>query len=188
MHACIMRAIHSLGIVDNLKSLLRTCEQTSEFIPSNASLLHFFSFQQKISIMSTSLPRPSTPPLQTSPYHVAPKSAIADNAHTAPSLPASPIPKRPKFTNMASTAAPDASVTTAPTAPTASLDIGTPSLQVKFLNDKAKAPTRGSAFAAGYDLYCAKGTVITAKGKALVDTGLAIAVPAGTCTFIIVHR
>lgn len=57
-----------------------------------------------------------------------------------------------------------------------------PPLLVKKLTETAKAPTRGSAFAAGYDLYAAKDTVIPAKGKGLVDTGLAIAVPEGTCT------
>ncbi|KAL4916961.1 dUTPase-like protein [Aspergillus aurantiobrunneus] len=55
-----------------------------------------------------------------------------------------------------------------------------PSLQVKKLTPAARAPTRGSAFAAGYDLYSAKEIIIPAKGKALVDTGLAIAVPEGT--------
>lgn len=56
-----------------------------------------------------------------------------------------------------------------------------PPLLVKKLVESAKAPTRGSAFAAGYDLYSAKETVIPAKGKGMVDTGLAIAVPEGTC-------
>jgi dUTP pyrophosphatase len=55
-----------------------------------------------------------------------------------------------------------------------------PPLLVKKLTESAQAPVRGSAFAAGYDLYSAKETVIPAKGKALVDTGLAIAVPEGT--------
>jgi dUTP pyrophosphatase len=57
-----------------------------------------------------------------------------------------------------------------------------PPLLVKKLVESAQAPTRGSAFAAGYDLYSAKETVVPAKGKALIDTGLAIAVPEGTCT------
>lgn len=59
-----------------------------------------------------------------------------------------------------------------------------PSLFVKKLTESAQAPTRGSAFAAGYDLYSAKETVIPSKGKALVDTGLAIAVPEGTCMLL----
>lgn len=57
-----------------------------------------------------------------------------------------------------------------------------PPLLIKKLSDKAKLPTRGSAYAAGYDLYAAKETTIPARGKALVDTDIAIAVPAGTCT------
>jgi dUTP pyrophosphatase len=59
-----------------------------------------------------------------------------------------------------------------------------PPLLVKKLTESAKAPTRGSAFAAGYDLYSAKETVIPAKGKGMVDTGLAIAVPEGTCKLV----
>lgn len=58
-----------------------------------------------------------------------------------------------------------------------------PPLMVKKLVESATTPTRGSAFAAGYDIYSAKEAVIPAKGKGLVDTGLAIAVPEGTCLF-----
>ena len=56
-----------------------------------------------------------------------------------------------------------------------------PPLLIKKLSDKARLPTRGSAFAAGYDIYAAKDTMIPARGKALVDTELSMAVPAGTC-------
>lgn len=55
-----------------------------------------------------------------------------------------------------------------------------PPLQVKFLSATAKAPTRGSAHAAGYDLYASKATTVPARGKVLVDTDISIAVPAGT--------
>lgn len=55
-----------------------------------------------------------------------------------------------------------------------------PALQIKLLSPTAKPPTRGSAFAAGYDLYASKATTIPARGKALVDTDISIAVPAGT--------
>lgn len=58
-----------------------------------------------------------------------------------------------------------------------------PPLQIQLLNDKAQAPTRGSAFAAGYDLYSAVDDVVPARGKAMVSTGIAIAVPAGTCKY-----
>lgn len=53
-------------------------------------------------------------------------------------------------------------------------------MQVQFLSDKARAPTKGSAFAAGHDLYSARGVVIPARGRARVDTDIAISVPAGT--------
>lgn len=54
-------------------------------------------------------------------------------------------------------------------------------LMIKKLSDKARLPTRGSAFAAGYDIYASKATVIPARGKALVDTDISMACPAGTC-------
>jgi dUTP pyrophosphatase len=61
-----------------------------------------------------------------------------------------------------------------------------PPLLIKKLSDKAKLPTRGSAFAAGYDIYASKETVIPARGKALVDTDISMAVPAGTCMYSII--
>ena len=66
------------------------------------------------------------------------------------------------------------------TVPVISVDQAPP-LLIKKLSDKARLPTRGSAFAAGYDLYAAKETVIPSRGKALVDTDISMAVPAGTC-------
>ncbi len=54
-------------------------------------------------------------------------------------------------------------------------------LLIKKLSDKARLPTRGSAFAAGYDLYAARDTVVPARGRVLVDTDISMAVPAGTC-------
>ncbi|KAH7931276.1 dUTP diphosphatase [Leucogyrophana mollusca] len=53
-------------------------------------------------------------------------------------------------------------------------------LLIKRLSAKAKIPTRGSSLSAGYDLYSAEKKIIPARGKALVDTQLSIAVPAGT--------
>ncbi|KAF8224804.1 dUTP diphosphatase [Tricholoma matsutake] len=55
-----------------------------------------------------------------------------------------------------------------------------PNLLVKRLSEKAKLPTRGSPLSAGYDLYSAERKLIPAHGKALVDTQISIAVPAGT--------
>jgi len=54
------------------------------------------------------------------------------------------------------------------------------SLLIKRLSDKATLPTRGSPLAAGYDLYSAEQKVVPAKGKALIDTQISIAVPLGT--------
>merc|ERR1712224_1030037 len=53
-------------------------------------------------------------------------------------------------------------------------------LQVKKLSEHAKIPVRGSAGAAGYDLYSAKDCVIPARGKGLVPTDISIAIPYGT--------
>ncbi|GEM12793.1 DUTPase Dut [Rhodotorula toruloides] len=54
------------------------------------------------------------------------------------------------------------------------------SFLVQRLSDSAKVPTRGSALAAGYDLYSAEDKTVPAQGKALISTGIAIAVPEGT--------
>lgn len=99
-------------------------------------------------------------------------TTTSTSAHQAPSLPNSPLAKRTKMSSTAETSTPAVTSLSQPTPP---------SLLIKKLVPEASAPTRGSAFAAGYDLYSAKSTVIPAKGKALVDTGIAIAVPAGTC-------
>lgn len=53
-------------------------------------------------------------------------------------------------------------------------------LQVVKLSKDATTPTRGSAKAAGYDLYSAKGSKIPARGKGLVDTDIQVKVPKGT--------
>jgi dUTP pyrophosphatase len=53
-------------------------------------------------------------------------------------------------------------------------------LEVKLLSERARAPTRGSALAAGYDLYSAEDVVIEAGGWGLVNTDIAVAVPPGT--------
>jgi dUTP pyrophosphatase len=53
-------------------------------------------------------------------------------------------------------------------------------LLVKRLSNNAILPTRGSVFAAGFDLSAAKDTIVPARGKALVPTDLSIAIPFGT--------
>ena len=52
-------------------------------------------------------------------------------------------------------------------------------LKVKLLSEHGKLPVRGSAKAAGYDLFAAHPTVVPARGKELVKTDISIAVPSG---------
>lgn len=40
-------------------------------------------------------------------------------------------------------------------------------------------PKKGSEFAAGYDLHALESVIVPAKGKALISTGLAMAIPYG---------
>ena len=56
-----------------------------------------------------------------------------------------------------------------------------PPLLIKKISPNATTPTRGSAFAAGYDLYASEAVTIPAKGKELVGTGLQMAVVEGCC-------
>ena len=53
-------------------------------------------------------------------------------------------------------------------------------LLVKRLNKNAKMPVRGTVGSAGYDLSSADNVVIPGKSRAVVKTGLAIAIPSGT--------
>lgn len=54
-------------------------------------------------------------------------------------------------------------------------------IEIKKLRDGAQLPTRGSAFAAGYDLRaCIDAPIAIAPGETkMVGTGLSVAVPAG---------
>ncbi|KAJ3743354.1 dUTP pyrophosphatase [Lentinula detonsa] len=52
-------------------------------------------------------------------------------------------------------------------------------LLIKRHSEMAKIPSRGSALSAGYDLYSAEKKTVPAHGKALVDTQISLAVPAG---------
>ncbi len=52
-------------------------------------------------------------------------------------------------------------------------------LLIKRLNQLARIPTKGSKYAAGYDLYSSENSTIPAKGKNLVKTGISICVPSG---------
>ncbi|KAF2221743.1 dUTPase-like protein [Elsinoe ampelina] len=53
-------------------------------------------------------------------------------------------------------------------------------LQIQLLSTTARPPTRGSALAAGYDIYASRPASIPARGRALVSTDIAVAVPEGT--------
>lgn len=55
-----------------------------------------------------------------------------------------------------------------------------PRLLVKKLSADAVLPARASAGAAGYDLCSAHDGVVPARGKALLKTDIAIAMPPGT--------
>ncbi|KAF2404018.1 dUTP diphosphatase [Trichodelitschia bisporula] len=90
----------------------------------------------------------------------ASRSALASAANTA-----TPTPQTPATVHATRTMATKTTV---------------PSLQIQLLSESAKAPTRGSKFAAGLDLYAAEETVIPARGRGFVATGIAIAVPVGT--------
>ena len=52
-------------------------------------------------------------------------------------------------------------------------------LHFKRLHPEARLPSRGSAGAAGLDLYAIERVTIAPGGRAAVRTGLAVAVPAG---------
>jgi dUTP pyrophosphatase len=54
-----------------------------------------------------------------------------------------------------------------------------PSLRVKKLSNNAQLPVRASEKAAGYDLFSAYQVVIPKRGKALVGTDIAVAIPSG---------
>lgn len=54
------------------------------------------------------------------------------------------------------------------------------SLQVTRLVDNAILPTRGSAGAAGFDLYSADGYVVMPGHRMVVSTGIAVKLPVGT--------
>lgn len=53
-------------------------------------------------------------------------------------------------------------------------------LKVFLRSDKATVPTKGSALAAGYDLYSSESAVIPAQGQGMVATDISIIVPVGT--------
>ena len=54
-----------------------------------------------------------------------------------------------------------------------------PSIEVKRLSDSAIVPKKGTYGSAGYDLYASEECFIPAKGKGIVKTGIAMAIPYG---------
>jgi len=55
------------------------------------------------------------------------------------------------------------------------------SVRVKNLFSEARVPSKGTARAAGHDLYANEGTDVPARGQAIVGTGIAIGLPHNTC-------
>ncbi|CCD22535.1 bifunctional dITP/dUTP diphosphatase NDAI_0A03780 [Naumovozyma dairenensis CBS 421] len=53
-------------------------------------------------------------------------------------------------------------------------------LKVQLRSTTAKAPTKGSITAAGYDIYASQPTIIPAEGQGLVSTDISFTVPLGT--------
>ena len=54
-----------------------------------------------------------------------------------------------------------------------------PKLKIKKLDPNAQIPVKGSEHAAGYDLMSLGEAVVPARGKALIATGIAMAIPIG---------
>lgn len=127
--------------------------------------------------------RPKTPPNSLPTPHLAPSPSPSPLAKSSKQEEAS----NSQISSASTMPADIAEATTSAPALQSTNDIASaPPLLIKKLAPSAQTPTRGSAFAAGYDLYSAKETMIPARGKGLVDTQLAIAVPAGTCELIVV--
>jgi dUTP pyrophosphatase len=54
-----------------------------------------------------------------------------------------------------------------------------PPVKVAKTDPNAKMPTKGSAHAAGWDLYCLEDTVVNFRSSVKVRTGLRVAIPEG---------
>ena len=50
-------------------------------------------------------------------------------------------------------------------------------MQIQLLTDTARVPTRGSDYAAGWDLYADQDGQLTPGANALISTGVALAMP-----------
>lgn len=58
-------------------------------------------------------------------------------------------------------------------------NISDPPLKVQRLHEESVLPRRGSALSAGYDIAAGEASVVPARGKAIVKTGLKMAIPEG---------
>ena len=54
-----------------------------------------------------------------------------------------------------------------------------PTLRIMKLEEEAILPSKSNPSDAGYDLYAVEETIIPARGRALVRTGIAMAIPEG---------
>lgn len=52
-------------------------------------------------------------------------------------------------------------------------------MKIKLLSDKAKIPTKGSEYAAGWDLYAATSIIILPHDTAKISTDIALEIPNG---------
>lgn len=100
--------------------------------------------------------------------------------HHPPSLPTPPAAKRVKSDNPQDPPATSKMPLDSTSTPAVADLSSHPPLLIKKLSPDATTPTRGSAFAAGYDLYASKPITVPSRGKGLVSTDLAIATPEGT--------
>lgn len=94
---------------------------------------------------------------------------LSTTPHQPSSLPNSPSVKRPRIMSPNETSTPVAPLS------------ASPPLLIKKISPTARTPTRGSVYAAGYDLYASEATTIPARGRKLVSTGLQMAVVEGCC-------
>lgn len=53
------------------------------------------------------------------------------------------------------------------------------SVEIKKLSENAKTPTRGTVFAAGYDLYAAESFTIKPLSRQLIKTNISVGIPDG---------
>ncbi|HMJ37537.1 MAG TPA: dUTP diphosphatase [Baekduia sp.] len=58
-------------------------------------------------------------------------------------------------------------------------------LEIKLVREGARAPERSRPGDAGYDLRCLAAVALAPGGRVKVDTGVAIALPAGFCGLVV---